>query len=346
MRLALTVGYSGASAALDLDRILEAERLGYTSAWTSEAYGSDAVVPAAWIAARTERLHVGTAVMQIGARTPAMTAMTAMTLDALSGGRFRLGLGVSGPQVVEGWHGQPFARPLERTREYLEIVRAILRRERPLEHRGAHYRIPYTGPGATGLGKPLRSILHGRPDLPIYLAAIGPRNVALTAELADGWMPIFFSPSRMPMFREWLDEGFRRRADAPVGRADAPVGFEVMPMVSVVVGDDVQRCRDAVKASLALYVGGMGARGKNFYNELAQRYGYEDAARRVQDLFLSGRRAEAATAVPDALVDEVALCGPRERLRERLPGWSAAGVTTLMVAGGADAVRTMAELAL
>ena len=341
MRLALTLNYSGAAMSLDMERVLEAERLGYDSVWSAEAYGSDAVTPAAWIAARTQRLHVGTAIMQIAGRTPAMTAMTAMTLDALSGGRFRLGLGVSGPQVDEGWHGQPFGRPLARTREYVEIVRRILRREKPVEFRGEHYQIPYAGPGATGLGKPLRSILHGRPGLPIYLAAIGPRNVALAAEIADGWIPVFFSPRRIAMFREWLAEGFRAagKAGGPGERA-----FDVMPMVTVVVGDDVDACRQQVKPRLALYVGGMGARGRNFYNDVARRYGYDAAAAAIQDLYLAGRKDEAAAAVPDGLVDEVALCGPRERIRERLGEWAAAGVTTLMVAGDQAAVRVMAEL--
>ncbi len=341
MRLALTLNYSGAAMSLDMERVLEAERLGYDSVWSAEAYGSDAVTPAAWIAARTQRLHVGTAIMQIAGRTPAMTAMTAMTLDALSGGRFRLGLGVSGPQVVEGWHGQPFGRPLARTREYVEIVRRILRREKPVEFRGEHYQIPYAGPGATGLGKPLRSILHGRPGLPIYLAAIGPRNVALAAEIADGWIPVFFSPRRIAMFREWLAEGFRAagKAGGPGERA-----FDVMPMVTVVVGDDVDACRQQVKPRLALYVGGMGARGRNFYNDVARRYGYDAAAAAIQDLYLAGRKDEAAAGVPDGLVDEVALCGPRERIRERLGEWAAAGVTTLMVAGDQAAVRVMAEL--
>jgi F420-dependent oxidoreductase-like protein len=339
MRLALNLNYSGATMALDLARIQEAERLGYDSVWSAEAYGSDAVTPAAWIAARTERIHVGTAIMQIPARTPAMTAMTAMTLDALSGGRFRLGLGVSGPQVVEGWHGQPFGKPLVKTRECVEIVRTILRRDKPLEFRGEYYQIPYAGADATGLGKPLRSILHGRADLPIYLAAVGPRNVALAAEIADGWIPVFFAARRMAMFRQWLDEGFKAS-----GRTAG--AFDVMPMVSVVVGDDVAACRASVKPRLALYVGGMGARGRNFYNDIARRYGYEEAAARVQDLYLAGRRDEAAAAVPDALVDEVALCGPRERIREQVAEWSGAGVTTLMVTGDVTAVRTMAELAL
>jgi F420-dependent oxidoreductase-like protein len=339
MRLALTLSYSGASMALDMDKVLEAERLGYDSAWTAESYGSDAVTPAAWIAARTARIHVGTGIMQIAGRTPAATAMTAMTLDALSGGRFRLGLGVSGPQVVEGWHGQPFGRPLRKTREYVEIVRAILRREKPLEYAGEYYRIPYAGPDATGLGKPLKSILHGRRDLPIYLAAIGPKNVALAAEIADGWIPTFFSAYRMELFRGWLAEGFR-------ARGGAPAAFDITPMVSVVVGDDVHACRAPVKARVALYAGGMGARGRNFYNDAARRYGYDEAAARVQELYLAGRKAEAEAAVPDALVDEIALCGPRERIRERLTDWTGSGITTMMIAGNVDALRVMAELAL
>lgn len=339
MRLALTLSYSGAAMSLDMAKILEAERLGYDSVWTAESYGSDAVTPAAWIAARTERVHVGTAIMQIGARTPTVTAMTAMTLDALSGGRFRLGLGVSNPQVIEGWHGQPFGKPLARTREYVAIVRAILRREKPLEHRGLHYAIPYAGPDATGLGKPLRSILHGRPELPIYLAAIGPKNVALAAEIADGWIPTLFSARRMKMFREWLDEGFRAG-----GRT--PGALDTMPGVPVVVGERVEACRQPIKARLALYVGGMGARGRNFYNDTVRRYGYEEAAETIQTLYLAGRKAEAEAAVPDALVDEVALCGPRERIRERVSEWTGSGATTLLVSGNTDAVRLMAELVL
>jgi F420-dependent oxidoreductase-like protein len=339
MELALNLNYSGAAVTLDMAKILEAERLGYASVWTAEAYGSDAVSPAAWIAARTEKIHVGTGIMQIPARTPAMTAMTAMTLDALSGGRFRLGLGVSGPQVAEGWHGTAFGKPLTRTREYVEVVRAILRREKPVEFSGEYYQIPYTGADATGLGKPLRSILHGRANLPIYLAAVGPKNVALAAEIADGWIPVFFSARRASMFREWLAAGF-------AARGAAPARFDVMPMVAVHVGDDVAACRAAVKPRLALYVGGMGARGRNFYNDIARRYGYEDAAKRIQDLYLGGRKDEAAATVPDALVDEVALCGPRERIAEQLAEWKTSGVTTIMVSGDTTAIRTMAELAL
>src|SRR5438105_13592698 len=247
MRLALSLNYSGASLALDIDKVLEAERLGYTSVWTAEAYGSDAVSPAAWMLARTTRIHVGTGIMQIPARTPAMTAMTAMTLDALSGGRFRLGLGVSGPQVVEGWHGQPFGKPLVKTREYVEIVRTILKREKPLEFRGEYYRIPYAGPDATGLGKPLKSILHGRPSLPLYLAAVGPKNVALAAEIADGWIPVFYSVRRAAMFREWLVPGLKA-----AGRS--PQAFDVMPMVPVVVVPDAAACRAVVQRRGARHV--------------------------------------------------------------------------------------------
>ena len=341
MKLAVHLSYSGSTYSLDLPTVMEAERLGYDSIWTAEAYGSDAVTPATWIAARTTRIHVGTAIMQIAARSPAMTAMTAMTLDALSGGRFRIGLGVSGPQVVEGWHGQPFGRPLRRTREYVDVVRAILRREKPLEYRGEYYEVPYAGADATGLGKPLKSILHGRPDVPIYLAAIGPKNVALAAEIADGWIPTFFSPRHMPMFREFLESGFR----AAPGKSRER--FDIMPSVGVVVGDDVAACRKPIKARLALYVGGMGARERNFYNQLACRYGYEEAAKTIQDLYLAGRKADAEAAVPDRLVDDVALCGPRERIRERLAEWKAAGVTTLMVGtNDLDTLRTMAELVL
>src|SRR5207249_2247018 len=309
------------------------------SVWSAEAYGSDAVTTITWVAALTKRIHVGTAIMQIAARTPTLTATTAITLDQMSEGRFLLGLGVSGPQVVEGWHGVAFGKPLARTREYVEVVRSVWRREKPLEFKGEYYQIPYAGADATGLGKPLKSILHGRPDLPIYLAAVGPKNVALAAEIADGWIPTFFSVRRMKMFREWLDGGFPPRSGAPAT-------FGIMPMVGFVVGDDVAACRATVKARVALYVGGMGARGRNFYNDIACRYGYEAAAKTVQDLYLAGRKAEAEAAVPDALVDEVALCGPRERIRERLAEWKAAGVTTLGVRGKIEAIRLLAALAL
>jgi F420-dependent oxidoreductase-like protein len=342
MRLGLNLGYSGSAVGIDMGLVHEAERLGFHSVWVAEAYGSDAVSTVAWVAAQTRTIKVGTAIMQIPARTPTLTATTALTIDQLSGGRFLLGLGVSGPQVVEGWHGVPFGRPLARTREYVEIVRAVWRRERPLEFKGEYYQIPYAGPDATGLGKPLKSILRGRPDIPIYLAAIGPKNVALAGEIADGWLPVFFSPDRMDVFRPHLESGFKA-----AGGGKSIERFDIAPTVSVVVGPDVQACRERVKPRLALYIGGMGARGKNFYNELVCRYGYEGDARKIQDLYLAGRKDEAAAAVPDALVDEVALCGPRDRIRERLHAWRSAGVTTLICGTGqVEALRLMAELAL
>lgn len=342
MRLGLMVGYSGATINLPLEMIGEAERLGYYAVWTAEAYGSDCITPLAWIGARTEKIRLGTAIMQMPARTPANTAMTAMTLDQLSGGRMLLGLGLSGPQVVEGWHGQPYGKPLGKTREYVSIVRAILRREAPLEHEGEYYEIPYRGPDATGLGKPLKSILHGRADIPIYLAAIGPKNVALAAEIADGWLPIFFSPRHYDaVYRPHVEAGF-----AAAGNGKSLARFDIAPSVSVVVGQDVDACRSMVKPMLALYIGGMGARGRNFYHDLACRYGYEAAADKIQDLYLAGKKQEAAAAVPDELVDDVALCGPRERIRERLELWKDSPVTTLNVMTFAvDGVRVMAELA-
>jgi F420-dependent oxidoreductase-like protein len=338
----LNIGYSGSALGIDLALIQEADRLGFHSVWSAEAHGSDAVSTIAWVAARTSRIGIGTAIMQIPARTPTLTATTALTLDQLSGGRFLLGLGVSGPQVVEGWHGVAFGKPLVKTREYVEIVRAVWRRERPLEFKGAYYQIPYAGADATGLGKPLKSILHARREIPIYLAAIGPRNVALAAEIGDGWLPVFFSPERIAIFKDQLEDGFRA-----AGGDKSLARFDIAPTVPVVLGPDTDRCRQAVKPRLALYVGGMGARGKNFYNELVCRYGYEDAARRIQDLYLSGNKEEAAAAIPDALVDEVSLCGPRERIKERLSRWTASGVTTMICGvGHVDAVRTMAELVL
>jgi F420-dependent oxidoreductase-like protein len=338
MRFGLAIGYSGARMALDMPLIEEADSLGFHSVWSAEAYGSDAVTPLAWIAARTRRIHVATGIMQMPARTPAMTAMTATTLDQLSGGRFLLGLGVSGPQVVEGWHGQPYGKPLVRTREYVAILRQIWARERPLEHAGEHYQIPYRGPGATGLGKALKSILHGR-SIPIYIAAIGPKSVELTAEIADGWLPFWYSPYRTHVYRDILGAGFRR-----AGGGKSLATFDIAASVTVIQGDDVQACLDRVKPGLALYVGGMGARGKNFYNELACRYGFEDAARKIQDLYLGGKKDEAVAAVPNELADEVALVGPPARIRDRLAAWRESGVTTLVCgARQVEALRTLAE---
>jgi F420-dependent oxidoreductase-like protein len=342
MRLGLTAGYSGAKLAVDIELILEAERLGFDSVWTAEAYGSDAVTPLAWIAARTTKIRLGTAILQMPARTPAMTAMTAMSLDSISGGRFILGLGPSGPQVVEGWHGVAYGKPLTRTREYVQIVRKILAREAPLEHKGEIYQIPFTGPGATGLGKPLKSILHGRPDLPIYTASIGPAGVACSAEVADGLIPVWMDPERFDLFEDALEQGFTR-----AGGGKSLADFAIAPFVTVVMGDDLARCRMPVKGMLALYVGGMGARGKNFYNDYAVRLGYPAEAKRIQDLYLDGKKAEAMAAVPDALVDAVALVGPAGRIRDRLAAWQASPVTDLLVGGAQpEALRVLAESVL
>jgi len=319
MRLGLLHGSGGAELSVAMDLVLEAERLGYDSVWTSESYGGDAVTVAAWILARTERIRVGTAIMQMTARAPTMTAMTAMSLQAMSGNRFILGIGVSGPQVVEGWHGVPFGRPMARTREYVEIVRKVLARKEPVMHSGYNYQLPYTGAGATGLGKPLKSILHGDPSLKIYTASITPAGVRTAAEIADGFFPIYFDPDRFDVYEPALNEGFAK-AGGGKGLAD----FDVAPFVNVIVGDDLEACRAPVKAQLALYVGGMGARDKNFYNDLAKRLGWEDAAVEIQDLFLAGKKKEAAAAVPDGLVDAVALMGPPDRIRERLAPWKAA----------------------
>ena len=343
MKLGIMAGYSGANINLPLQLVQEADRLGYHSVWTAEAYGSDAVTPLAWLGALTERIHLGTAIMQMPARTPANTAMTAMTLDQLSGGRFLLGLGLSGPQVVEGWHGQPYGKPLARTREYVQIVRAIFARNAPLQHQGDHYQIPYQGADATGLGKPLKSILHGRADLPIYLAAIGPKNVQLSAEIADGWLPIFFAPQHYDaVFKAHIQTGLAR-ADGDKTSAE----LDIAPSVTVILADDLQQCFNMIKPVLALYVGGMGARGKNFYHDLACRYGFEAEADAIQDLYLAGKKNEAIAAVPDELADAVSLCGSRARIKDRLQLWLQSPATTLnLMTFDPTVVRLMAELLL
>jgi F420-dependent oxidoreductase-like protein len=329
MKLGLNIGYYGTAIADDFSLIARAEDLGYDSVWTAEAYGSDALTPLAYVAARTERIKVGSAVFQMPARTPAMTAMTAATIDTMSGGRFLLGLGVSGPQVVEGWHGRPFGKPLTVTREYVAIVRAMLAREAPVEFHGEYYDLPYSGDDATGLGKPLKSMIGpANPDLPIYLAAIGPRNVTLTAEIADGWLPVFYSPERAAStYTPLLTEGFARSGDA--AKAER---FDIAPTVSALVSDDLEAARLQMKPALGLYIGGMGAKGKNFYNDLARRYGYEEEAEAIQDLYLAGKKMEATMMVPDRLVDEVCLVGPAGAISDRLDAWKESGVGTLIVA--------------
>ena len=344
MRLGLHVGYWGLGLTADeqLSLVKEAEELGFDSVWSAEAYGSDAATVLAWIAGQTEKIKLGSAIFQMPGRTPAMTAMTAATLDQISGGRVLLGIGSSGPQVAEGWHGQAFGKPLGRTREYVSVVREILRREAPLEHHGEHYDIPYSGEDSTGLGKPLKLIVHPlRAEIPIYLAAIGPRNVALAAEIADGWLPIFFSPERFAeVHAPQLEVGFAVRG----GRPD---GWDLAPLVPVVVADDATAARDFLKPLLALYIGGMGARGQNFYTRLAQRYGYEETADRIQEHYLAGRKSDAIATVPDALVDEVALVGDRARIAHRLDAWHECGATTLILqARQPKALRLLAELVL
>jgi F420-dependent oxidoreductase-like protein len=340
MKLGLNIGYSGSTIADVLPLVEHADRVGIDSLWAAEAYGSDAVTVLAYLAARTERIKLGSAILQMPARTPANTAMTAMTLDALSGGRVLLGLGLSGPQVVEGWHGVPYGKPLGRTREYVEIVRKAIARDAPLEFEGEHYTIPYTGPDATGLGKPLKSILHPvRNRIPIYLAAIGPRNVALTAEIADGWLPIFYSPEREDIFNEHLDQGL-----ASAGRKAEEL--DIAASVMVAAGDDINACRDALRPFLALYIGGMGAKGRNFYNDLATRYGFGEAAEVIQDLYLEGRKDEAAAAVPDQLVDEIALVGPVDRIVDRLAAWKESRVGTMVLGTYQPEVLTALQEAL
>ena len=433
MQLGLFMGYSGPKFSIDMDLVLEAERLGFDSVWTSEAYGSDAVTPAAWMLAQTSRINVGTGIIQMPARTPACAAMTAMTLQALSGGRFMLGIGPSGPQVIEGWHGVAYGRPLTRTREYIDIIRQALareapvtpaawmlaqtsrinvgtgiiqmpartpacaamtamtlqalsggrfilgigpsgpqviegwhgvaygrpltrtreyidiirqalKREAPVTHDGYHYQLPYKGADASGLGKPLKSILHGDPALKIFTAAVAPKGIQLAAENADGMFPIFMSPERFDVFEEDLNAGFVK-----AGGGKSLKDFEIAPIVPLAMGPSVEMCRQPIRRHLALYIGGMGAPGKNFYNDYAKRLGYEEAALKIQQLYLTGKKKEAEAAVPKELIDAVALVGPAERIKERLTVWKDAAkegkVSSLLLSGGGspDAFRFVAE---
>ncbi len=340
MQLGMTTGGGDKTVAVDLDMIREAENLGYHIVRTAESYGGDAVSKAAWILAHTSKIHVGAGIMQFAARTPAMTAMSAISLDHLSGGRFRLGLGLSGPQVIEGWHGQPFGKPLGVTREYVSIVRQIFAREAPVEHDGAYYQIPYRGDDATGLGKPLKSISHPRADMPIYLAAMGPKNLMLSAEIADGVLPGMFSPEKFPIMEKLLREGF-----AKAGGGKGFDSFDLAPAVPVAFGDDAQECRDSLKPYYAHYIGGMGARDANFHNANVRRLGFDDMADRIQALFLAGQRKEAVAAVDDDFIDEVALCGPRDRIRERLTRYTALPLGTFQVRfPTTESIRLIAEL--
>lgn len=339
MRLGLMMGYSGADMRIDIDLIKEAEKLGFDSVWSAEAWGSDAATPLAWIAAQTTKIKLGTGIMQLPGRSPANTAMTAMTLDALSGGRMILGLGTSGPQVVEGWHGVPFDKPLSWMREYVEIVRKIFAREAPLTYDGQRYQIPYRGPGATGLGKPLKSILHGRPDIPIYCGSMAPKSQAQSAEIADGLLLTCMHPERFDVIEPNLNEGFAKSGKTLKD-------FDIAPTIACIVGDDLEACRGPLKFSLALYIGGMGAKDKNFYKEYIDRCGYADAARKIQAAYLAGHKGDAIAAVPDELVDALHLVGPPARIRDRFAAWKASPVGTLIVGTSQpEAVRLMAELA-
>jgi F420-dependent oxidoreductase-like protein len=344
LRLGLSLGYwAGGPPPGAAEAIQEADRLGFDSVWTAEAYGSDALMPLAWWGASTTQIKLGTSIIQISARTPAATAMAAMTLDHLSGGRVNLGLGVWGPQVVEGWYGQPFAQPLARMREYIGILRDIWAREGPVTNDGPHYPLPLGGrDGGTGLGKPLKSSIHPlRSDIPIYLAAEGPKNIAMAAELCDGWLALFYSPYHDDFYRDALREGFAR----PNARRTAEA-FDVAATVPLIVTDDIEGAADALRPMYALYFGGMGARGTNFHANVAIRMGYEAEVARIQELYLGGNKAEAAAAIPTRLVEQLTLIGPADKIRHDLDAWRDSIVTTLLVGGDPATLRTVAEIVL
>lgn len=342
MKLGLELGYSGARMALPMEMILKAEEVGFDSVWTAEAYGSDAFSPLAFIAARTSRLRLGTGIAQLSARTPANCAMTAQTIDAMAGeGRMIVGLGVSGPQIVEGWYGQPWGKPATRIRDYVAIMRKIWRREEPVTHDGKEIALPYTGPGATGLGKPLKSILHGNPAIPVMLGTSTPLSVRMTGEIADGWLSMHVTPDGLPAKVQLLEEGIARRTDGKTLR-----DLELVANVQLMVTDSVQAALDAVKPHIALYVGGMGAQEKNFHKDAMVERGFADAANRIQELFLAGRKDEAAAAVPDEYLDEAALIGPQARIAERFIRWRDSAFTLLrLTCRDCGAVEAIAEIA-
>jgi F420-dependent oxidoreductase-like protein len=334
LSLGLQLGYWGAQPPTNhIDMAKEAEALGYDSVWTAESYGNDCFTPLAWVGANTSTIRLGTSVAQLSARTPTACAMAALAMDHLSGGRMILGLGVSGPQVVEGWYGQPYAKPVTRTREYVEIIRKVLAREEPVTNDGEFYPLPYHGPNAWGMGKPIKSIVHPlRADLPIFIGAEGPRNVTQTAEIADGWLPLYYSPYRQEVY-----------ADQLVAAKD---GFEISPIVLVNINDDLEQALFPVKAMLAFYIGGMGAKKRNFHKELMARMGFPDEAEHIQELFFAGKREEGIAAVPDAFADEISLSGPRDRIKEKLVDWQNSPVTSLLIHGDTKLLRDMAELTL
>jgi F420-dependent oxidoreductase-like protein len=335
LKLGLAQGYWGAAPNPNfVEMAQEAERLGYDSVWSAEAWGNDAFTPLAWIGAQTEKIKLGTAVVQLSGRTPASCAMHALTLDLLSNGRLILGLGVSGPQVVEGWYGQPFPKPLARTREYIDIIRQVMAREAPVTNPGPHYPLPYDRDNGTGLGKPLKSIVHPlRNEIPIYMGAEGPKNIALATEIADGWLPLFYNPYDESVYAESL--------------VNARPDFEIAQMVTVNITDDIEAGLLGVKTFLSFYVGGMGAKSENFHKNLFERMGYAAEADKIQQLFMEGKRDEAAQVIPDELADSLALVGPRDRIKGRLQAWEDSNVTTLLVAtGDKQQLRDMAELIL
>jgi F420-dependent oxidoreductase-like protein len=342
MKLGLSIGYSRAQLDIPVKLVQRAEELGYDSVWTAEAYGSDAVTPLAYLAALTKRIKLGTGIMQLAARTPANAAMSAATVDAMAGGgRFIAGLGVSGPQIVEGWYGEPWGKPYYRMKDYVAIMRKIFRREGPVTHDGKEYTLPYTGPGALGIGKPLKSILHMNPDIPIYLATGNESTVKLTAEIADGWLPMGFMPGAMDEYRPWLEEGFRR-----AGNGKTMKDFAITASVHVEVENDVKAALAKLKPEVALYVGGMGHKDKNFHNDIMVRRGFGDAAKRIQELYLAHRKDEAIAAVPDEWVDMKSLVGPAPRIRERYRAWEDCGADTISVRSRQpEAIEVMAQAA-
>ena len=342
MKLGLGMGYWSAGPPPDmLDAVLEAERLGFDSVWTAEAYGSDALTPLAWYGSHTTRMKLGTGICQMPARTPTALGMAAMTLDHLSEGRLLLGVGASGPQVVEGWYGQSYPKPLARSREYVDIVRKTVARAEPVAYSGDHYRLPY--PGGTGLGKALKSTIHPRrTEIPIYLGAEGPKNIALAAEIADGWVAMLYSPHDDAWYRERLAEGFARRSPERSGASR----FEVVCLTPVVVNPDVEAAADMIRPHLALYAGGMGARGANFHFDAIARAGFEAEATKIQELYLAGNKKDAIAAVPTAMVEALALIGPPEKIRDDLAAWEAGVVTTLLVNGPPVLLRALAEIVL
>jgi F420-dependent oxidoreductase-like protein len=342
MKLGLSIGYSRAQLDIPVKLVQRAEELGYDSVWTAEAYGSDAVTPLAYLAALTKRIKLGTGIMQLAARTPANAAMSAATVDAMAGGgRFIAGLGVSGPQIVEGWYGEPWGKPYYRMKDYVAIMRKIFRREGPVTHDGKEYTLPYTGPGALGIGKPLKSILHMNPDIPIYLATGNESTVKLTAEIADGWLPMGFMPGAMDEYRPWLEEGFKR-----AGNGKTMKDFAITASVHVEVENDVKAALARLKPEVALYVGGMGHKDKNFHNDIMVRRGFGDAAKRIQELYLAHAKDEAIAAVPDEWVDMKSLVGPPARIRERYRAWEDCGADTISVRSRQpEAIEVMAQAA-